>query len=204
MKFGLFLLYGIIMLVLVASESFFLNGGSLFEKDKDGYLKLCIKGGVDATGWMRTIVLTLSTALVASMVPSAAWCGLIGFMAMEAALAYVVYWSVQEASSVKEVATFVLILVVLYIVARMGSIAMGGIIRHYAWLSVVMTLPSVSLSICITVVISTVCKYHGDQNPRGLDKDKCRICSIMALVVAVTGAVVAIYLLISGVQWRGF
>lgn len=208
MKVGFFILFGVIMLVLSLAEVFFLNGGSLFEKDEDGYTRFRLKGGIDAMGWAKILCLSIGTGLIASIASAAAWLGLIAFVVMLFVMVYITFWCQQEASAPKEIAIFILMLIVLFIIARMGVIAMGGIVRHAAWLSVFKTVPAVELAICITVILVSVLRYRADglhlANPRSQKEDMKKLYSGLALLVGAIGVIVAIVLFITGIYWKGF
>lgn len=204
MKFGFLLLFGIIMLVLCLIESFFLNDGHIFDKDEDGSFKLKIKGGVDATGWGRALILAAVVGFFASIAAVKPLLGMFSLIVMIVVMIYITYWSINEASSPKEVIVFIIMLIVAQIVAKMGAIAMGGMMRSYAWLSVLMTIPGVALAICIALIIAAVLKYHADSNPHGLDKDKRKLLSLLAVVTVVVGLGIGVYLLVTGVKWKGF
>ncbi len=208
MKVGLLLLYGIIMLVLGIVEVFFLNGGSLFEKDKDGYAKFRLRGGIDVGGWIKILCLAIGVGFAAAIASAAAWCGLAAFIIMFFAMMFTAYWCFDEASAFKEVAVFIGMLVVEYFVAKMGVIALSGIVRHAAWLSVFKTVPAVELTVCITVMVVEVLQYHARGlhlvHPRTLSEDMRKMYPALAIICGVIGGGIAIALLITGIQWKGF
>ena len=208
MKIGLFLLYGIIMLLLSMLVAFIMNGGSIMEKDKDGYIKLRIKGGIRAEDWVKILCLSVGVGFFVSIAAVSAWCGLIAYVALFFAMLFIAFWCYKEASALKDLAIFIIMMVVVYLVSQMSVIALSGIVRHYAWLSIFKTVPAVVLCLCITVVIAEVLRYQAEaahlRASRSLSEDIRKIFPVLRIIVIILGIGIATYLLITGIQWKGF
>ena len=205
MKFGLFLLYGIVILVATLLEVFLLNGGGLFEKDKEGYPRLRLKGSIDAMGAAKAVVLA---GLCAGLAPVSPWVAIICYVVLLFMMAYVTWWSVTEASAFKEIIVFAIILVVLFIIIKVSSIAMSGVVRNFGWLTFWMTIPKVALTVCLTVIVAAVLRYRSQGlhlvNPKAMDKNARKIYSASAVLVTVVGVVLAIVFFVTGIKWKGF
>lgn len=208
MKFGLFFLYGIVVLVAALLEVFLLNGGGLFEKDKEGYPRLRLKGSIDAMGAAKAVGLAVLAGLCAGLAPVSPWVAIICYVMLLFMMVYVTWWSVTEASAFKEIIVFAIILVVLFIIIKVSSIAMSGVVRNFGWLTFWMTIPKVALTVCLTVIVAAVLRYRSQGlhlvNPKAMDKNTRKIYSTSAVLVTVVGIVLAIVFFVTGIKWKGF
>lgn len=193
MKFGLFLLYGVLVFVWTLTECFLLNGGITLEKDPFGINRINLKGKILPYDWVKIILLTVVAAFMAGIAPKTRVAGIIAMIVAILMMAYVCYWGATEISRVKEIVVLILLLVTFFSIARMGTIRFGSLA----------VLPRAALAICIAIVIASCLIYRAGGghlvDPSELSQQKQVLYKYSAYGILIAAAVVVIVMLFTSI-----